>query len=111
VSVNDIKSRKLMATVPVGGRPYAVALAGSRSIVTNQYAGTVSVIDTEALKVVKTLPVGDPPEGIAADPAGAFVYVACWFDNVLQRIDAAALTLTGEAAVGDGPRAFGLFLR
>ena len=55
--------------------------------------------------------MGDHPEGIAVDPAGANLYVACWFDNVLTRIDAAKLEVTGEAAVGDGPRAFGTFLR
>ena len=51
------------------------------------------------------------PKGSRPTRSGANVYVACWFDNVLQRIDAVNLTMTGEAAVGDGPRAFGLFLR
>jgi len=97
--------------VPVGHRPYAVALAGQHAYVTNQYASTLSVIDIGSLKVVQTIPVGDHPEGIAVDPAGANVYVACWFDNVLMRIDTAKMAVTGEAAVGDGPRAFGLFLR
>jgi DNA-binding beta-propeller fold protein YncE len=64
-----------------------------------------------SLKGVATIAVGDHPEGIAAGPGGVDVYVACWFDNVLQRIDAQTLTITGEADVGDGPRAFGLFLR
>ncbi len=59
----------------------------------------------------KTIDVGDHPEGIEADPGGANVYVACWFDNVLMRIDTATMAVSGEAAVGDGPRAFGLFLR
>ena len=97
--------------MPVGHRPYAVALAGRHAFVTNQYASTLSVIDIGSLKVVQTIAVGDHPEGIAADPAGANVYVACWFDNVLMRIDTAKMAVTGEAAVGDGPRAFGLFLR
>jgi YVTN family beta-propeller protein len=101
----------VIATVPVGKRPYAVALAGGRAFVTNKYAGTVSVIDLASLKVVKTITVGDHPEGIAADPAGVYAYVANWFDNTLQRIDVAKMAVAGEAAVGDGPRAFGLFLR
>src|SRR5262249_51708673 len=111
VSVIDIPSAKVIATVKVGRRPYAVALAGGRAFVTNQYAGTVSVFDLATFAPLATIAVGGHPEGIAADPAGTYVYVACWFDNVLQRIDVAKLAVAGEAAVGDGPRAFGLFLR
>ena len=55
--------------MPVGHRPYAVALAGQHAFVTNQYASTVSVIDIGSLKVVRTIDVGDHPEGIQADPA------------------------------------------
>ena len=69
VSVIDIASRKVIATVPVGRRPYAVALAGGRAFVTNQYGDSVSVIDLPSSKVVKTIDVGDHPEGIEADPA------------------------------------------
>ncbi len=111
VSVIDIATGKVVGTVPVGHRPYAVALAGQHAFVTNQYASTVSVFDIGSLKVVQTIDVGDHPEGIQTDPAGANVYVACWFDNVLMRIDTAKMAVSGEAAVGDGPRAFGLFLR
>ena len=96
VSIIDIASGKLIGTVPVGHRPYAVALAGQHAYVTNQYASTLSVIDVGSLKVVQTIAVGDHPEGIAADPAGAHVYVACWFDNVLMRIDTAKMAVTGR---------------
>ena len=58
VSVIDIAGRTVIATIPVGRRPYAVALSGGRGFVTNQYANTLSVIDTGTLKVVKTLAVG-----------------------------------------------------
>ena len=77
-------------------------------------AGTLRAVERDMNGIpdmVQTIAVGDHPEGIQADPAGANVYVACWFDNVLMRIDAAQMTVTGDAAVGDGPRAFGLFLR
>jgi len=42
---------------------------------------------------------------------GARVHVANWFSNTPSVIDAAAPTVTAEIAVGDGPRAFGAFLR
>ena len=77
----------------------------------DQYGGTVSVIDLATYKKVATIPVGDHPEGIAYDPTSGALYVACWFDNELVRIDAATLKVTGKVAVGDGPRAFGNFLR
>jgi YVTN family beta-propeller protein len=109
--VIDIANQKAVGTVPVGRRPYAVALSSGRAFVTNQYANTLSVIDTTTLKVVKTLAVGDYPEGIASDPARSYVYVACWFDNILMRVDTAKMTAAGEVEVGDGPRAFGVFLR
>ena len=98
-------------TVKVGRRPYAVALAQGKAFVTDQYGGTVSVIDLSTYKVVKAIPVGEYPEGIQADPDERYVYVACWSDNTFERIDAATLEVTGKAAVGDGPRAFGAFLR
>jgi YVTN family beta-propeller protein len=97
--------------VKVGRRPYAVALASGKAFVTDQYAGTVTVVDTADWRVVATIPVGEHPEGIEADAAGRYVYVACWFENTLERIDTARLAVTDKVAVGDGPRAFGAFLR
>ena len=111
VTVIDIAARKVIGSVPVGARPYAVALARGKAFVTDQSASTVSVFDLATLKPIKKLKVGEYPEGIAADPQENYVYVACWFANVMQRIDAQTLEVTGEAEVGDGPRAFGLFLR
>ena len=63
------------------------------------------------LNPIATIAIGDYPEGIEATPDGTAVYVACWADNVLQRVEVETLSVTGSAAVGDGPRAFGAFLR
>ena len=111
ITVIDIAGRKPIGRVAVGHRPYAVALAKGRGFATDQYTGTVSVFDTVTLLPVKTIEACDHPEGIEADAQMAFVYVACWGDNLLLRIDAETLAVTGKAAVGDGPRAFGKFLR
>ena len=111
VSVIELATRSVVGTVKVGRRPYAVALAQGRAFVTDQYSATVTVFDTATLAVLKTIDVGEYPEGIAADPSGRAVYVACWSSNTLERIDAAAMTVTGKVAVADGPRAFGEFLR
>ncbi len=111
VTVVDIAARKAIGRVPVGRRPYAVALAAGRGFVTDQYAGTVTVFGFGTLKPIATIEVGDHPEGIEADAEGRFVYVACWLDNVLVKIDTRTLAVVGKVAVGDGPRAFGRFLR
>jgi YVTN family beta-propeller protein len=39
------------------------------------------------------------------------VFVACWDANTLERIDTETLEVTARVQVGEGPRAFGLFLR
>lgn len=109
VSIVDIEGRKTTGTVKSGRRPYAVALSNGKGFVTDQYAGTITVFDTATLKAVKTIEACDHPEGIEAQ--GGAVYVACWGDNLLLKIDAVSLQISGRAEVGDGPRAFGLFLR
>jgi YVTN family beta-propeller protein len=111
ISVLDLASGAEVGRVKVGHRPYAVALAQGRIFVTDQHGGTVSVIDEASLKLLKQIPVGGYPEGIQTSPDGLFVYVACWDANTLEKIDTATLTVVGKADVGEGPRAFGAFLR
>ncbi|MGY4441613.1 YVTN family beta-propeller protein [Bradyrhizobium sp. LM2.3] len=107
----DIAEAREIGRVPVGMRPYAVALTLGRGFVTDQYGGTVSVFDVATLKPVKRINVGDYPEGIAATADGKRIIVACWESNTLSIIDAAELKVIGEVKTGDGPRAFGAFLR
>lgn len=109
VSVVDIAARKTVGTVKTGRRPYAVALSNGKGFVTDQYSGTITVFDEATLETLKTIEACDHPEGIEAKDGA--VYVACWGDNLLLKIDAVALQITGKAEVGDGPRAFGKFLR
>ena len=111
MTIVDLATRKVTATLPVGTRPYGGAFAGGKAFVTNQGSGSVSVFGTVDLSPIATMQVGDYPVGTALTGDGSAVYVACWSDNVLVRIDAATLAVTGKAAVGDGPRAFGKFLR
>jgi YVTN family beta-propeller protein len=111
VTVIDIANRRVVGHVPTGRRPYAVGLADGRGFSTDQYGGTVTAFDLKTLAPIKVIRACDHPEGIEADAAGRNIYVSCWGDNVLLRIDPVALKVTGKASVGDGPRAFGKFLR
>ena len=72
VSVIDLASKTVIATVTVGAAPSAVAVKpdGTRAYVTNGGAGTVSVIDTTTNTVVSTIKVGTNPSDIALSPDG-----------------------------------------
>lgn len=111
VTVVDIAAHKVVQTIAVGKRPYAVALAAGRGFVTDQYGGTVTVFDVKSGTKEKAIDACDHPEGIEADTAGAHVYVACWGDNIVLKIDAKTLRILAKGKVGNGPRAFGKFLR
>nr|WP_290990128.1 beta-propeller fold lactonase family protein [Hyphomicrobium sp.] len=111
VTVIDIAARTVVGKVPTGRRPYAVALAQGRGFVTDQYGGTITVFDQGTLAPIKRIDACDHPEGIEADAAETNVYVACWGDDVLLRIDPLSLKVTGKVPVGNGPRAFGKFIR
>jgi YVTN family beta-propeller protein len=111
ISVVDISAGTLLGSVAAGKRPYAVALANGRGFATDQYGGTVSVFDLSTLKPIKRISVGDYPEGIETSADGSSIYVVNWFSNEVWAIDARTLAVTAKMRVGDGPRAFGTFLR
>ncbi len=71
----------------------------------------MTVFDVATLLQLKTIEACDHPEGIEASVADGVVYAACWGDNVLLKIDPKSLEIKGKATTGDGPRAFGKFLR
>jgi YVTN family beta-propeller protein len=48
--------------------PFNIAVTSSAVYVTDQGAGTLTVIDAKALKVAATITVGDSPYGVAVDP-------------------------------------------
>ncbi|MCB1513731.1 MAG: YncE family protein [Hyphomicrobiaceae bacterium] len=110
VSVIDIATARTVATYKVGRRPYAVALARGRAFVTDQYSATVTVIDLTSGEKLTSIPVGEHPEGIWSTASGSHVFIACWMENTLERVDTGTLKVTGKVEVGDGPRAFGDFL-
>ncbi|MGH7431005.1 MAG: hypothetical protein ACREI5_04220 [Candidatus Methylomirabilales bacterium] len=111
VSVIDTARNVVIATVPVGNRPFDIAVnpAGTRVYVTNREAGTVSVINAQTNTVVATVAVGAFPIGVAVHPDGTRVYVANSNDGTVSVIDAAKIG-TGEdpimarVPVGDFPR-------
>src|SRR5215207_9113657 len=90
VSVIDTATHSVIATVPVGLGPAAVAVTpnGRFAYVANQMGNSISVISAASNTVVATVPLGSFPSGIAMSPNGASVYVTN-FSSGISVIDTA----------------------
>jgi YVTN family beta-propeller protein len=109
VSVIDIASNIVIATVTVGSFPVDVAITpdGAFAYVTNRGFGNVSVIDTVSNTVTATVPVGLDVRDIAITPDGAFAYVTN-FPSDVSVIDIVSNAVTATVAVGSTPEAIAI---
>jgi YVTN family beta-propeller protein len=66
VAFVDLARRAVTTRVPVGERPWGVALSpdGTRLFTADGRAGAVSVLDPRRHKVVARVPVGERPYGV-----------------------------------------------
>jgi YVTN family beta-propeller protein len=101
VSVVDLASMAVTATIPTGLHPTGMAFYGQQLLVANTYDDTISVIDTGTNKVVDTidlgLPIGVPgakqaaygaaPNSIAVDSKKGIAYVALYNANAIAVVD------------------------
>jgi YVTN family beta-propeller protein len=97
VSVVDLASMKVTATIATGLHPTGLAFYGRYLLVANTYSDTISVIDTTTNEVAWTidlgLPIGVPGEGqaaygaapnaIAVDGTKGVAYVALYNANAI----------------------------
>ena len=95
VSVIDVETNGVIATIPVGTTPYGVSVSrdGSRVYVGNQASNNVSVINTATNKVIATVPVGGEPAGVVVSPDGSKVYVANFSAGTVSVINTATNTV------------------
>jgi YVTN family beta-propeller protein len=105
VSVIDMATNTVTATIAVGSNPGEVAVSadGSHAYVTNYGGGTVSVIDTSTNTVTATITVGSEPVGVALSPDGSHAYVANNNSGTVSVIDTATNTVTATITVGSNP--------
>jgi YVTN family beta-propeller protein len=107
VGVIDPETNELVAEVPVGARPGAVAVRDDSVWVANLDDETVSRIDPETREVLRTIPVGDSPSDIAVGHGS--VWVALGPLAELKRINTerntAARPILALEGKGCGPRA------
>lgn len=110
VSVVDVPTNRLLATVPVGSTPSFVAVGGAfgfqTAYVTNAGSNTVTAIDAETFGVATTITVGRVPQGIAVagtPNVNEVLYVANKDDDTVSVINTANNTVIQTIPVGDGP--------
>jgi YVTN family beta-propeller protein len=100
VSVVDLKSMSVTATISTGLHPTGMAWYGERLLVANTYSDTISVVDTKHNEVERTidlgLPIGIPgqpsaygaaPNSIAVDADNDVAYVALYNANAIGVVD------------------------
>ncbi|MBD9726265.1 beta-N-acetylglucosaminidase domain-containing protein [Streptomyces caniscabiei] len=106
VSVIDVASGEVTATVAVGRVPAGLALTpdGGTLWVANYTDGTVQPVDTGTLRAGATVAVGAGPENMAITPDGRTLYVANIHDNTVSPVDLG--TRRAGAAIPVGPRPF-----
>ena len=105
VSVINLATNTVTATVAVGSHPFGVSVSpdGSKVYVSNQLSGNVSVINTTTNTVTATVAVGTNPRGVSVSPDGSKVYVANYITNNVSVINTATNTVTATVAVGTNP--------
>lgn len=120
VSVVDLASMTVTATIPTGLHPTGMAFYGKNLLVANTYSDTISVINTATNTVTQTinlgLPIGVPGEGqpaygaapnsIAVDAKNKIAYVALYNANaigVVNLVNGATNPIMGMIPVAYAP--------
>jgi YVTN family beta-propeller protein len=120
ISVVDLATFTVTATIKVGHHPTGMAFWGSNLLVTNTYDDTLSVIDTITNKEERTIDLGLPikvpgeskaaygagPNSIAVDAEKNVAYVALYNANAVAVVDLNAYDwspVTGMIPVGYAP--------
>ena len=109
VSVISDSTNTVVATVPVGTNPYAIAYdSGTGEVfVGNQGSSNVSVISDSTNTVIATIPVGQTIYDMAYDSGTGEVFVANYHSDNVSVISDATNTVVASVEVGTGPVAVG----
>ena len=77
VNVVNTATNAVVATIPVGENPFAVAVSPNNNLVyvANTDSNSISVIDCTSNKVIAVIPVGTNPFSITISPDGSRAYI------------------------------------
>jgi PQQ-dependent catabolism-associated beta-propeller protein len=106
IAAIDHDTGKVVAQYDAGTDPeqFAVSNDGRRLFISNEDAGTASIVDTSSGKVISTVVVGIEPEGVTISPDGRWVYVTAETSNTVSVIDADTNEVAATFLVGARPR-------
>lgn len=106
IAVIDTAKRKLVRLVKAGSDPeqFDVSRDGRRLYISNEDAGTASVLDVRTGAVRATIPVGREPEGVRVAPDGRWVLVTSETDSTISIVDSRSLKVVQTVHVGLRPR-------
>lgn len=104
VSIIDVVTQKVVATVTTGESPHGVAISprGDRIYVSNEQANSVMVLDSAGTPITE-VSVGQRPNQVGITPDGKWLYVTIWGDDRVDIIDTHTNRVIKRLAVGRHP--------
>jgi YVTN family beta-propeller protein len=107
-TVIDAASRKVVATIPLPGKPEFPAVDGKGLVFVNIEDKSLIVrLDAHTNKIADTWPAGcESPSGLAFDVAGARLFPVC-DGKKMAVVDANSGKILATSTIGDGPDAAG----
>jgi YVTN family beta-propeller protein len=109
LSVVDTATDAVVATIPVGQKPWAATVSadGTTVYVSNSGANDVSVVDMRTRKVRATIVVGVRPCDLLLSPDGRFLYVDVFTENAVAVVDTSTDQVVAKIPVG-GTNPYGM---
>jgi len=105
VAVLDTRTTKLLGTIPVEQKPYALAVSPDQRFVyvPSHDTAHIDIIDIATNAVVQEIPVPANPHWVTFTPDGKFAYIADHESNVLSVLDTSTNTVVQTIPVGTSP--------
>lgn len=105
ITVHDMKSGKLLKSIPVGSygeRPRGIKTSpdGTMAVATLEFSDKLLVLDGN-LTPLKTIETGKSPYGVSFDREGKRLFVASSKEKALQVYDVATLSKIKDISTGD----------
>jgi YVTN family beta-propeller protein len=102
----DVRARRVRRVLPGGSDPeqFDISRDGMRLYISNEDAGTASLVDVKSGTIDTTVRVGAEPEGVRLSPDGKLVYVTAESDTSIRVLDAATGRVNARIKVDRRPR-------